>query len=251
MAATGAAFSSAAAQDKKPAIFELTTYKLRNSAADQSSRTPQFLGQVHLPTLKHAGAGAVGLFRNSIAPEGPFVITLVSYPDLAAYETVQTKLAVDDEYRKKADAYYNDPKGIGFERIESRLLRAFSKVPDIEVPPAREGGRIFELRMYESNSPVTLQRKVEMFQTGGEIAIFRKSGLLPVFFATTIVGTHMPNLTYMLAFDSLAAREHGWGVFGASPEWKELRARPGLSDIETVSNISNIILTAAPGSEIL
>ncbi len=203
-----------------------------------------------MPALKRAGAGAVGVFRNSIAPEGPFINSLVSYPDLAAYETVQDKLAADEDYRKQADAYYNDPQG--------HWLRAHRKPSSSRVfqgagnrSPACQGrGPDIRAAHVRIEQPRDASRKVEMFQTGGEIAIFRKSGLLPVFFATTIVGTHMPNLTYMLAFDSLAAREHGWGVFGASPEWKELRARPGLSDIEMVSNISNIILTAAPGSEI-
>jgi hypothetical protein len=46
----------------------------------------------------------------------------------------------------------------------------------------------------------------------------------------------------MLSFDDLASRERLWRAFGSDPEWQKLRAQPGLSDAEIVSNISNAIL---------
>ena len=49
----------------------------------------------------------------------------------------------------------------------------------------------------------------------------------------------------MLSYENLAAREQLWSKFGADPEWKKLRATPGLSDAEIVSNISNAILRPA------
>jgi hypothetical protein len=54
----------------------------------------------------------------------------------------------------------------------------------------------------------------------------------------------------MLSYESLAAREQLWSKFGADPEWKKLRATPGLSDAEIVSNISNAILRPAANSQI-
>jgi hypothetical protein len=89
-----------------------------------------------------------------------------------------------------------------------------------------------------------------MFEEGGEIAIFRRTGLTPVFFGTTIAGENMPNLTYMLAYDDLAAREKNWRTFLADPEWAKLRSTPGLSDAEIVSNISNWLVRPLPFSPI-
>ncbi len=90
---------------------------------------------------------------------------------------------------------------------------------------------------------------MKMFDDG-EIAIFRRTGLLPVFFGETIVGRNMPNLTYMVAFDDLAARENNWRTFANDPEWLKLRATPGLSDAEIVSNISNYLVRPTPFSDI-
>jgi hypothetical protein len=97
------------------------------------------------------------------------------------------------------------------------------------------------LRRYESPTEVTLARKLKMFN-GGEIAIFQKLGMRPVFFGETIVGPRMPNLVYMLSFDDLTAREDLWRKFGSDPDWKKLSAPPDVHDSEIVSNISNAIL---------
>jgi hypothetical protein len=80
--------------------------------------------------------------------------------------------------------------------MESSLLRAFSGMPRIEVPPAagQRAPRIFELRTYESHSKKANRTKIEMFNRG-EIGIFRRTGLRPVFFGETLVGAGQPNLT--------------------------------------------------------
>ena len=83
-----------------------------------------------------------------------------------------------------------------------------------------------------------------MFNSG-EAGIFQRLGMSPVFFGETIVGRNQPSLTYMLSFENLAAREQLFSKFGADPEWKKLRATPGLLDSEIVSNISNAILRPA------
>jgi hypothetical protein len=124
-------------------------------------------------------------------------------------------------------------------------------MPGIEGPPTvpDRPARIFELRTYESPTNATLQRKIKMFEEG-EIAIFRRCGLLPVFFGGTFIGRNMPSLTYMVAFDDMAAREKAWNTFRANPEWVKLRSRPELADAEIVSNISNAILRPLPFSPI-
>ena len=94
-----------------------------------------------------------------------------------------------------------------------------------------------------------LRRKVKMFNEG-EIAIFRRAGLQPVFFGEAIVGSNLPRITYMVAYDGMAGHDKAWAAFGADPEWRKLSSAPGNSDAEIVANISNTILRPAAGSEI-
>src|SRR5438105_755880 len=223
---------------------------MRNGNENQLQRTSDFLSKASVPALQRAGIGPLGFFASVIAEESPFILALATFPSLAAMETAREKEAQDQEYQKARGAY-NAMAGLGYERLDSSLLRCFESMPRPDVPPAdpKRPARIFELRMYESNNGSTLSRKIKMFNEG-EIGIFRRLGMQPVFFGETIVGRNMPNLVYMLSFDSLAARESAWKAFGDDPEWKQLRSKPGNSDAEIVSNISNAILRPLPFSQI-
>jgi hypothetical protein len=85
---------------------------------------------------------------------------------------------------------------------------------------------------------------------GGELNIFRRVGLTPVFFADAIFGQDMPNLTYMLTYPDLATREKNWATFAGDPEWKKLSSTPGYTDPEIVASITNVLLRPTAYSQI-
>src|SRR4051794_25894777 len=192
-----AAGNAAAADPAKSAILELRRIQLRNSGDNQRLRNTDFL-KLQAAAYQRAGVGPVGVFSSNIAPDGPFLLVLLSYPSLSAMAQVQDKLAADREYQKALDAFDAQP-GLNYQRMDSSLLRAFDGYPSI-VPPPNDGKRpprLFEVRMYESNNAGTLRKKVKMFNDG-EIGAFQRAGGQPVFFGETIVGARQPNLTYML-----------------------------------------------------
>ena len=86
-------------------------------------------------------------------------------------------------------------------------------MPRIELPAATaaKGPRLFELRTYESTSEKAHRAKVRMFAEIGEIDIFKRVGLTPVFFGRTLSGPRMPNLVYMLVHENMAGREQQLG----------------------------------------
>ncbi|MHC4504084.1 MAG: NIPSNAP family protein, partial [Planctomycetota bacterium] len=69
-----------------------------------------------------------------------------------------------------------------------------------------------------------------------------------VFFGETLVGTKIPNLTYMLVFENDDARKANWKKFVSSPGWNKLKRMPIYR--ETVSGITNIFLKATPYSQL-
>jgi hypothetical protein len=83
-----------------------------------------------------------------------------------------------------------------------------------------------------------------------EIAIFVRTGLAPVFFGDTLIGHRMPSLTYMLTFEDVADLNKKWAAFASDPAWKELSRKPGNTDPEIVSNISNLYLSPLSFSQI-
>lgn len=248
--AGAAAAMGAPADSPKPCIIELRRIQLRNGADNQRQRITEFFEKQGLPAYQRAGAGPVGFFAVSIGPDSPYILTVVSYPSLAGMEQIRGKMSADAEYQKALETFNSQP-GLNYVRINTSLLRAFEGFPTVEPPPnaGKRPSRIFELRMYESNNLTTLRKKVKMFNDG-EAGIFKRLGMQPVFFGETIVGDRQPNLVYMLSYEDLAGRDKAWKAFGSDPEWQKLRATPGYSDAEIVSNISNAILTPLPFSPI-
>ena len=237
--AAGSALAASAyepTQKKSNSLIELRSYKLRNTLDGMPKRLNEFLEKQHLPALQKAGISKLGFFSTMIGAGSPCILQVTEFKNFAQMEA----------------SWDAASSGIAsFVRIESSLLRSFDGFPAIEMPAAEAGRapRVFELRTYESNDFTTLGKKIGMFNSG-EISIFRKTGLNPVFFGETIFGTNMPNLTYMLWYDSLAAREANWKKFISHPEWDKLKTTPGLSDAEVVSNISNSMLSPTAYSPI-
>jgi NIPSNAP len=232
-------------------ILELRHYAMRNSPDGQMQRTSEFIEKYALPAGKRAGEGTSGVFANMIGSDGPYLLLVSSYPSLAAMEEIQAKSSEDKEFTQALAAYYARA-GLGYHRVKVSLLRGIESMPKIEPPPIEAGKapRVFELRTYESNNSATLARKVQMFEKGGELGIFRRLGIRPVFFGTAIAGDNLPQLTYMVCYDDLGSRDKAWQAFGADPEWQKLRSQPGLADAEIVSNITNTILRPLPFSPV-
>jgi hypothetical protein len=135
--------------------------------------------------------------------------------------------------------------------MESSLMVAFEGMPRLRVPPAaaEHGARMFELRTYESPTDQDHLRKVDMFNSG-EFDVFEKAGFWQVFYGDTLIGSRLPNLTYMLGFDDLADRNKKWNAFRSAPEWKRLSSSPRYTFEEIVSNVTNVILNPAPYSQV-
>ncbi|MFO1498463.1 MAG: NIPSNAP family protein [Verrucomicrobiota bacterium] len=243
---------AAAQSDDKPAreFYELRLYHLRRGA--KQKLFDDFYREAAIPAMNRIGLGPIGVFHVSTGPDSPTAYVLIPHKSLESFATATDRVRADPEYQKAGAEFINAPAtDAAYVRVESSLLVAFAGIPKLEVPAAtaEKKPRLFELRTYESHSKKANKKKIEMFNNG-EIAIFRRTGLAPVFFGETLIGPKMPNLTYMLVFDNMAAHDQNWGTFVADPEWKKLSSTPGYTDPEIVSNISNLFLRPASYSQI-
>jgi hypothetical protein len=223
-------------------FLEVKTWRFHNSAENQPARVADYLEAGLGPALGRAGAKLAGVFSNVIGPDGPYYVSLSEFASLGAMQDALMKLESDEAHQQELRKL-SAGAGLPFVRVESSLLRSFDGMPAVAMSDAAEKRppRIFELRTYESQSFVTLARKVGMFNHG-EMQIFERLGMRPVFFGETIVGPKQPNLMYMLSYDDLAAHDKLWHDFVADAEWRKLSGRAELKDAEIVANISNVIL---------
>ena len=225
--------------------FEFKQYHL--NVGSKKNLVGNFLRKVGIPAMNRIGIGSVGVFNAMYGPNSPTLYVLMVHKSLDTVVNSASMLMADDEYRKAGADFIDTPLSEpGYVRMESSLMLAFKGLPELVVPEKKP--RIFELRTYESHSIKAAKKKIEMFNEGGEIKVFLKTGLQPVFFGETLIGPKIPNLTYMLVFDDLADRDAKWKVFGGDPEWKKLRSDPQYKD--TVSNITDIILRPTGYSQI-
>jgi hypothetical protein len=171
---------------------------------------------------------------------------LIPHKSIESVLTLHQKLLEDAGFTRAAGSQLQpSSEHAGYVRIKSVLTHAFEGIPQVEVPPREP--RIFEMRRYESHNIRAGKLKVEMFNVG-EIDIFRKVRVTPVFFGETLVGDHMPNLIYMVTFKDLAERDAAWARFRVDPDWKKMSAMERYKD--TVSNTSITMLRPAGFSQI-
>ncbi|MBI1321368.1 MAG: NIPSNAP family containing protein [Candidatus Hydrogenedens sp.] len=225
--------------------YELKRYLL--DTEEQRAGLDAFLAEAALPALERHGFGPVGVFvdPDEISP----VYVLIRHKSLDTLTQLLHILGGDAEFMEKGTAFLNAPaKTPAYARMESSLLYAFSGMPQM-ARPTDVPGRVFQLRIYESPTVLTGQTKIEMFNSA-EIAIFHKCGMTPVFFGEAIVGDKLPNLTYMLGFESRDAQNAAWKTFVQDPDWKELSARPEYANDKIISHITNLNLVPTAYSQI-
>jgi len=255
----GLAFGSSAAmsgEGPKPAkeLIELRLYQF--ASIEKQKAFDEFLAKVGIPALNRAGVAAVGAFKIlkddnpalKLEADSPNLYVLLPHKSPEAFAGVPARLAGDKVFREEGKPILEAPKADpAFVRYESSLLLAFDNFPRVETP-AKSASRLFQLRIYESHNCERALKKIAMFNEGGEIEIFHRCAMTPVFFGQTLIGSKQPNLTYMLGFESKEAMDKGWAAFRKDAGWLKLKDDTAYTD--TVSTITNIILHPAACSQI-
>jgi hypothetical protein len=239
------AFAPAAARE----FYELRVYEM--PTGNRKAVLNDYLAKAAIPAWNRIGIGPVGAFNVVSGANALMLYVLVPYPDMEAFLAAPSKLAADAEYKKAAADYLGTSiDNPAYTRYESWLLRAFANVPKLRVPAetAEKKPRIFELRVYESHSETAALKKIEMFNEGGEIALFDRIGLRPVFFGQTLAGHRQPNLVYMTVHADMAAREKVWDTFRNDDGWKKLSGDPAFAN--TVSATTVVFLRPTAYSQV-
>lgn len=223
----------------KRQFYSIKIYQLKTK--EQEERVDKYLQSAYLPALHRQGIKQVGVFKpvdnDKDTIRRIYILTPFHSPEQfaglsASLEKDQQYLADGKDY---LDAAHTEPP---YTRIESILLQAFPDMPvlqaptDLKTPP---GERIYELRSYEGPTEKIFKNKVQMFNEGGEVGLFKRLGFNAIFYASVISGSHMPNLMYMTSFENKASRDQHWKTFGEDPFWKKLSSSP-----EYQNNVSHI-----------
>ncbi len=225
------------------AFYQITVYHFTDST--QERMLDNYLQDALLPALHRMNIKNVGVFmaiaNDTAASKSLYVF--ISLETLEQLTKIPSKLSNDETYQAAGAEYinatYTTPP---YNRIENILLQAFPLAPHYELPvlKADKKERVYELRSYESATEKLHRNKVQMFNEGGEINIFKRLNFNPVFFGTVITGSKMPNLMYMTTFENMNDRNTHWKSFSSDSTWKKLSALPEYQ--HNVSHIDDIFL---------
>jgi NIPSNAP len=237
--------ATSADSDRKIRYYWMDTFQLKQGT--QPARMHEWFREALVPKLAQVHGGPVMVLEAAIAAHTPQIVLIVGLSSLDEIVKVQTKLNSDPAIAsadRKLDSAVEPP----FESETVSILEATPYSPELVVQK-REKPRYFELRVYHSPRASQLRALHERF-AGPEIKIFHQVGIHPVLYSSTLIGPNMPNLTYLIPFDSLADREKAWNAFGAHPDWIKARdesiAKAG--QIVAVNDIS--IYRATPYSPV-
>src|SRR5215475_14040075 len=257
IAAAALAFPELGHTAKKPKQKQLLELRNYHFASPEKQRAFEgFLETAAVPALNRADSRPVGVFRLlakdnpdlKLEKDGTDLYVLLPHPSFESLAQCSARLSADQVFQRAGDAILRAPKSDpAFLRYESNLLLAFDGFPQVKIP-TQAPGRLLQLRIYESHTSERGRKKVEMFNRGGELAIFARSGMTGVFFGQSLIGSRLPNLIYMLAFPTEEDQKKAWDKFRNDPEWKRLSQLDEYKDV--VSNITNLILRPAAASQI-
>jgi hypothetical protein len=233
-------------------IYEIQVYKLKT--ASQENATDLYLKDVYMPAMHRLGIKQIGVFKpisNDTAAMKQ-IIVLVQYISLDVWRRAKSNIETDPVYVNAAKAFTDaDTSHLPFVRMESTILEAFPDQPKL-IPTTLKTNpeALYELRSYESPTEQLHRTKVNMFNAGGEIILFKRLDFQAVFYADVLSGHKMPNLVYMVVFSSAADREAKWKEFGNSKEWKTISVDPRYRNNISVSHIDSILMHRAAYSDL-
>lgn len=98
---------------------------------------------------------------------------------------------------------------------------------------------IYEMRVYHC-LPGRLPDVLKRFENS-TLGLWKRLGIKPIGFFTTVVGETNNALTYFLQWESLAEREKVWAAFMHDPEWIDVRTQTEANG-PLVSHITNQFL---------
>ena len=251
LATVGGAATASGSQPPAPKskfrFYTLDYFYLKNGT--QLGRIHEFLSKAWLPAIGPLHAGPKIVLEALVAPHMPQVVVLCGYESFEQIERMRSKAFAKPEF-KKAFEDWEAGEEAPYEQMTSVLLELAAYSPEVDTSAAPpKNPRVFELRVYHSPTVRQLRALHERF-AGPEIRIFQRVGVRPILYTSTYFGPHSPNLTYLIPFDDLAAREKAWSAFAADPEWIKVR-KESIDKHGQISSVIQIALyRAAPYSPI-
>ena len=194
-------------------ILSLESFRVRE--ADQMPRLHSYLGGVFLSFLSQIHRGPKMFLEAIVAPHTPQALFLAAFPGFDEMIETRRKLAAHRGIqRARADLESGEVPVV--EQAQSQILITTPDSLRFHMTPTSRETSVFELRSYRA--PAWRDRPPATVH-----AAFSRAGIHPILNASTAAGEHLPRFTYLIPFQSLAARQEAWARVDMDQEWISLQ----------------------------
>jgi hypothetical protein len=193
----------------------------RLQLGSQATRLANFLQKTYAPALAKAQLPAL-ILDAQFSEYLPMVTVITGHASVEQAWNLTSSLNADKAFEAATDAWQAGPEP-PFLSLTTELVEAAEFTPDLAAPkPQPKAPRIFELRVYQTHTLKQLRDLKQRFAEG-EVKLLERAGAQSVFYGTTAIGLDTPNLTWLIAFEDMAAREKFSTAFNADPDWIKMR----------------------------
>ena len=242
-------FLTSTLKAKQAELVQIIVYHFENDT--QVLQTENYLKDALIPALHLQKIDRIGVFKPIDFAQDKRLFLVIPYNSFSHFIKVNQQVELDKNYliagNKYIEASYNEAPYV---RKESILLNSFSTAPILQKPNLKGAieNKVYELRSYESATELLHQKKVRMFNEGGETKIFTRLNFNPIFYGSVIAGSKMPNLMYLTSYENMDDREAHWKAFGADEAWKTISVLPEYKN--TVSKIESTFFRSTSYSDL-
>jgi len=198
---------------KRTGVLSIESFRVRQ--ADQMPRLHSYLGGAFLSYFVQIHRGPKMFLEAIVAPHIPQALFLAAFPGFDEMIETRRKLAAHRGIqRARADLESGEVPVV--EQAQSQILITTPDSLRFHMTPTSRETSVFELRSY--HAPAWRDRPPATVN-----AAFSRAGIHPILNASTAAGEHLPRFTYLIPFQSLAARQEAWARVDMDQEWISLQ----------------------------
>ncbi|HYM05491.1 MAG TPA: NIPSNAP family protein [Terriglobales bacterium] len=183
------------------------------TGADQMPGLHAYLAGTLLPFLKQVHDGPRICLEAIVAPHAPQALLLAAYSSFDEMLDIRGRTASHPGIRQ-ARADLESARVL--DQVQSQVLTAARESLRFPADCDRLATGVFEVRSYYA--PGWGDRPPARVS-----AVLSRAGIRPILNGSAGASEHLPQVTYLIPFASLAAREEAWARADADPEWIDMQ----------------------------
>ena len=216
MSAAGTAFNAFSAFAKtRPAngTRVIASESFCVTDAGQATHLRSYIADALLPCMEQLCDSPRICLEAIVAPHAPQTLLLAVYPSFNEMLEVRTRIASDPrvncaraeiESSQVFDDVRSDVLIVNEESVRFPEESAFAKSALFEV-------RTWHAPGWREGPPPEVS------------SVLSRNGIHPIVAGATAAGEHLPRFTYMVPFDSLAARQQAWARLDGDVQWTKMQ----------------------------